>query len=120
MIKSNTSHIGFEDTKCPMGVEAVLSDPPPSHRPCVLPVGGIGFAGNQDERLDKISMNLNSVSISLFVLRSRTFPRINTSQCPAKPIPLTAGATAAGAQSVETKLRTIAEQSASMLVPEII
>ena len=24
MIKSNTSHIGFEDTKCPMGVEAVL------------------------------------------------------------------------------------------------
>ena len=23
MIKSNTSHIGFEDTKCPLGVEAV-------------------------------------------------------------------------------------------------
>ena len=22
--KSNTSHIGFEDTKCPMGVEVVL------------------------------------------------------------------------------------------------
>ena len=25
MIKSNTSHIGFEDTKCPMGVETVLT-----------------------------------------------------------------------------------------------
>ena len=25
MIKSNTSHIGFEDTKCPMGVEAVMA-----------------------------------------------------------------------------------------------
>ena len=24
MIKSNTNHIGFEDTTCPMGVEAVL------------------------------------------------------------------------------------------------
>ena len=24
MIKSNKSHIGFEDTKCPMGVETVL------------------------------------------------------------------------------------------------
>ena len=27
MIKSNTSHIGFEDTKYPMGVEAVLPGP---------------------------------------------------------------------------------------------
>ena len=28
MIKSNTSHIGFEDTKCPMGVATVLFDSP--------------------------------------------------------------------------------------------
>ena len=38
MIKSNTSHIGFDDTniQCPMGVEAVL--PGPGHVHVVLVV----------------------------------------------------------------------------------
>ena len=31
MIKSNTSHIGFEDTTCPMGVEAVIARPGNTH-----------------------------------------------------------------------------------------
>ena len=55
MIKSNTSHIGFEDTKCPMGVETVL---PGRAVHCHARSGILAFLVRVPGFWDKISMSL--------------------------------------------------------------
>ena len=59
--------------------------------PAALGSRGTGLAGNYLYRLDNILIHLKSVSNVLVILRPRTFPRINTTQFPAKPVPLLGG-----------------------------